>query len=280
MRRNHDTTMDATVRPRVGFVVIDDGLYAHHWVAPLMKWHVFDTVCVACLSPYWAVDFNPHGARGFWSVVRSRLAYYGPIATMQFACKAIRSVFSGVRFRIGLNGSPSSVASVACANGVPVLRPRESDLNDAGFRTALKAFRPDLLICAFSQKADEAFLCLPQLGCLNVHFSLLPEHRGREPLFHAMLTGRGAGVSVHWMTPELDAGTVLLQEPLETGKFLSLHQLILAACNLATRVVPASIERACAGQPTEANAHPKTPLTSWPSPADVRRFKAHGFRFV
>jgi hypothetical protein len=220
---NHDATIDTATRPRVGFVVIDDGLYTHRWVAPLMKRQEFETVCVVCLSPYWAVDFNPRGARGFWPVVRSRLAYYGPAATVRFACKAAGTAFGGLRFRMALGGTPGSVASAARTQGIRVLRPRGSDLNDGRFLAALDALRPDLLVCAFSQKADKAFLAIPQLGCVNVHFSLLPQHRGREPLFRAMLTGQGAGVSVHWMAPELDAGAVLFQEPLETAGFRMLH---------------------------------------------------------
>ncbi|NLF09739.1 MAG: hypothetical protein GX594_17425 [Pirellulaceae bacterium] len=261
-------------------MVIDDGLYTHRWVAPLINRHEYETVCVACLSPYWAVDFNLRGARGLWPVVRSRLAYYGPAATVRFACNAAGTVLGGLRFRMGLGGAPGSAAAAAHAEGIRVLRPRGSDLNDVGFRASLEVLRPDLLVCAFSQKADKAFLVLPRLGCLNVHFSMLPQHRGREPLFHAMLAGRGAGVSVHWMTPELDAGLVLFQDPLETAGCRSLHRLILAACNLAKRVVPAAVEKACASKAAEVNTCPATSLVGWPSSEDVYRFKARGLRFI
>ncbi len=278
---NHEaTTIDVPGRLRVGFVVVDDGLYTHRWVAPVMNRQEFETVCVACLSPYRAVDFNPRGARGLWPVIRSRLTYYGPVTAVGFARTAVGTAFGGLRFRMGLGGTPGSVAVAAHAHGIEVLRPRRSDLNDAGFRAALEALRPDLLVCAFSQRADKAFLGFPRLGCVNVHFSLLPEHRGREPLFRAMLAGQGAGVSVHWMAPELDAGPVVFQEPLETAGFRTLHRLILAACDLATRVVPAAIERACAGRPAEVNARPGTPLAGWPLRDEVSRFKAQGFRFV
>ncbi len=277
---NHDAGSDVPGRPRVGFVVVDDGLYTHRWLGPVMDRREFETICVACLSPYWAVDFNPRGACGPWPVARSRLAYYGPAAALGFAWKAAWATVNGLRFRRGLGGMPGSVSSAACARNVEVLRPQRSDLNDAGFRARLKVLRPDLLVCAFSQKADKAFLDLPRLGCLNVHFSLLPQHRGREPLFHAMLAGQGAGVSVHWMAPELDTGPLVFQEPLETAGFRTLHRLIRAACILAARVLPAAIEKAQAGRPTEVDVHPATSLAGWPNPEEVARFKARGFRFV
>lgn len=277
---NREAGCDAPGRPRVAFVVVDDGLYTHRWLAPLMDRHDFDTICVACLSPYWAVDFNPRGARGPWPVIRSRLAYYGAAATLRFAGKAAWATVNGWRFRAGLGGEPGSVAAAARARNVKVLRPCRSDLDDAGFRARLKTLRPDLLVCAFSQKADRALLDLPRLGCLNVHFSLLPQHRGREPLFRAMLAGQGAGVSVHWMAPELDAGPMVVQEPLETSGFRTLHQLILAACTTAANVVPAAIQKAQAGRPAEVDARPAAPLAGWPSAEDVTRFNARGLRFV
>jgi folate-dependent phosphoribosylglycinamide formyltransferase PurN len=280
MRLNRDAKDDLPGRLRVGFVVVDDGLYTHRWVAPLLDRRELQTVCVACLSPYWAVDFNARRARGLWPVARARLAYYGLAATLGFAWKAAGTTLSGLRFRVGLGGVPGSVASAVRARGVELLRPQRSDINDARFRARLKTLRPDLLVCAFSQTADQAFLDLPRLGCLNVHFSLLPQHRGREPLFHAMLAGQGAGVSVHWMAPQLDAGPVVVQEPLECARFRTLHRLILAACDLAATVVPAAIETARSGRPAECDVRPATPLAGWPSPEEVTRFKARGFRFV
>lgn len=280
MSPNRETEDDVPGRPRIGLVVVDDGLYTHRWVGPLLDRREFQTVFVACLSPYHAVDFNPRGARGVLSVGLTRLRYYGPRATLGFLGKAAGASLRGLRFRLGLGGTPESVASAARARGVKVLKPRQGDIRDADFRIRLKSLCPDLLVGAFSQRADPGFLSLPRLGCLNVHFSLLPEHRGREPLFRAMLAGHGAGVSVHWMTAELDAGPVVLQEPLDVSGVRTLDRLILAACDLAATVVPAAIEKAVGGRSAEPDARPVPPRTGWPSSEEVARFKARGFRFV
>jgi methionyl-tRNA formyltransferase len=56
----------------------------------------------------------------------------------------------------------------------------------------------------------------PRLGALNVHPSLLPAYRGKEPLFWALLRGEHeVGVTVHRMTEEVDAGPILLQRRIE-----------------------------------------------------------------
>jgi hypothetical protein len=280
MSLNHDPSDTASDRPRIGLVVVDDGLYTHRWATPVLNCPDFRSVCVACLSPFWAVNFNPGGKRGFWPVSRARLAYYGPSATLKFAFSAAATKLSELRFRLGLGGRPGSVASAARARGVEVLRPLRSDLRDAVFRSRLKGLHLDLLVCAFSQRTDQAFLDLPRMGCLNVHFSLLPQHRGREPLFHAMLAGQGAGVSAHWMGRELDSGPVVVQESLDATGFLVLHQLILAACDLAARVVPAAIVKASSQPRSEFKAAPLLPMAGWPSPEEVGRFKANGARFI
>ncbi len=270
----------AAERPRVGLVVVDDGLYTHRWVSAVLDASDIDVVCVACLNPFEAVNFNPGGARGLWPATRARLAYYGIDATVHFAAHAAAARLSDVAFRLRLGGKPNSVASAVRAHRARAYRVRKGDINDAAFRHRLASCRPDLLVCAFSQRADETFLSIPRLGCLNVHFSLLPHHRGREPSFRAMLGGQGAGVSVHWMTPELDTGAVVCQGPLDATRFQTLDQLILSACDLAVQIVPQAIRAAMAGRPAENSASILPPLLGWPTQADLRAFRERGFRFV
>jgi phosphoribosylglycinamide formyltransferase-1 len=47
---------------------------------------------------------------------------------------------------------------------------------------------------------------------LNIHPSLLPRHKGLHPQQQALDAGdTESGCTVHWMTPELDAGPTILQ---------------------------------------------------------------------
>ena len=52
-----------------------------------------------------------------------------------------------------------------------------------------------------------------QLGdfdtAVNIHFGLLPEYRGCFPTKWAIINNEPAGVTLHHMTPEIDAGPVL-----------------------------------------------------------------------
>jgi methionyl-tRNA formyltransferase len=54
--------------------------------------------------------------------------------------------------------------------------------------------------------------------CLNLHFSLLPRHRGVSPIAWAILSGdREAGVTLHHMVEAIDAGDLIAQRRVRIG---------------------------------------------------------------
>ena len=81
--------------------------------------------------------------------------------------------------------------------------------------------RPDVLVVASFPKIIPAeILAAARLGAVNMHLSLLPRHRGPDPLFWTYWQDdRDAGTTIHWMTERIDAGDVIAQQamPLERG---------------------------------------------------------------
>jgi methionyl-tRNA formyltransferase len=70
------------------------------------------------------------------------------------------------------------------------------------------------VVAAFGQIFPKALLDLPRHGCVNVHASLLPRHRGAAPVQAALLAGDAeTGVSIMRMDEGLDTGPVLLRVP-------------------------------------------------------------------
>ena len=183
-------------------------------------------------------------------------------------------------FRMRLRSQAHSVASAVHALGIERIKPPNGDINHPAFCAQLAAGGPDLVVCAFSQRAEESFVQTARVGCLNVHFSLLPEHRGREPSFRAMLSGKGAGVSVHWMAHELDAGAVVLQRPFDVTGCTTLHNAILRACHVAAQLVPDAIRKAARWQGAKHQLGPRLPVGGWPSQHETARFREKGFRFA
>lgn len=56
---------------------------------------------------------------------------------------------------------------------------------------------------------------IPELGFLNFHPSLLPHQRGKHYYFWAIVERSPFGVTIHWATPEVDAGPIAFQRRLE-----------------------------------------------------------------
>ncbi len=101
------------------------------------------------------------------------------------------------------------VKQVAEAAGVPVLQPARARLPE--FLDQLRLLAPDLIIvAAYGQILPQALLDVPRLGCLNVHTSLLPRHRGAAPIQWAIAEGDAVtGVTIMKMDAGLDTGPML-----------------------------------------------------------------------
>lgn len=96
-----------------------------------------------------------------------------------------------------------------------VARARHADR--AGFEAALvaaiEAARPDLVVLAgFMRVLSPAFTARYAGRLLNIHPSLLPAYRGLHTHERVLAAGdREHGVTVHYVTAELDGGPLVLQ---------------------------------------------------------------------
>jgi methionyl-tRNA formyltransferase len=88
---------------------------------------------------------------------------------------------------------------------------RTSDVNGRTSREAIEEATPDVSVTAgFGQKLGGALLGLPRRGCINLHASLLPRHRGASPIASALREGDAeTGVTIFVMDEEWDRGRVV-----------------------------------------------------------------------
>ncbi|MBN2098002.1 MAG: methionyl-tRNA formyltransferase [Dehalococcoidia bacterium] len=77
----------------------------------------------------------------------------------------------------------------------------------------LASLKPDVVvIAAYGKMLPESFLRVPPFGCLNIHASLLPRHRGPSPIAAAILAGdEVTGVTIMMVTKVMDTGPILTQ---------------------------------------------------------------------
>jgi methionyl-tRNA formyltransferase len=112
----------------------------------------------------------------------------------------------------GPRASVAAELAAACARlGVPL--EHRDDPNAPELVAQLRAHPVDLLLVAGCPRVlGPEILAAPRLGALNFHPSRLPDYRGREPLFWALLRGETTvAITVHHLTAEVDGGPVLFQ---------------------------------------------------------------------
>ncbi len=111
----------------------------------------------------------------------------------------------------GRGRAPASppVKNAAVQRGLPVFQPES--LRSPEALAQLEQLKPDVIvICAFGQILTQAVLDIPPRQCVNVHFSLLPRHRGASPVAAAILAGDiFTGVSIQLVRVKLDTGPIL-----------------------------------------------------------------------
>ncbi len=114
--------------------------------------------------------------------------------------------------------TPSPVKEFAISHGIPVLQPKK--LSEPSFSEAIRAIAPDyIVVVAYGRIIPLEILQIPKKCPVNVHASLLPEYRGASPIQCAIMDGRRyTGVTTMLMSPELDAGDILLQERIEIDR--------------------------------------------------------------
>lgn len=89
----------------------------------------------------------------------------------------------------------------------------EREQFDAALRSAIDAYAPDLVVLAgFMRVLGEDFVRRYAGRLLNIHPSLLPAFPGLHTHRRALAAGvKVHGASVHFVTPELDGGPIVLQ---------------------------------------------------------------------
>lgn len=117
----------------------------------------------------------------------------------------------------GKKTRPSPVKVKAQSLGLTVLQP--NNIKETAIFEKLAELQPEVLVVvAFGQILPPKILSLPPRGCINVHASLLPRHRGAAPIHRAVMAGDSkTGVTTMLMDQGLDTGDMLLQSAIAIG---------------------------------------------------------------
>ena len=140
----------------------------------------------------------------------------------------------------------SPVHEAAEGFGIPVFTPKS--LRGEAEQIVFASHGAELaVVVAYGLILPKPILDAPELGCLNLHGSLLPRWRGAAPIQRAVMAGDArTGVMVMQMDEGLDTGPVALVDEMPIGPDMTageLHdRMMLVGADLMVRAL-AALER-------------------------------------
>jgi methionyl-tRNA formyltransferase len=111
--------------------------------------------------------------------------------------------------------SQPPVKVLAAQKDIEVLQPL--NVSHPNAISKISDLRPDLIVVvAYGAILKAPLLELPTLGCINIHPSLLPRHRGPCPIEWTLIKGeKVSGISCIYMDEGMDTGDIIMQRELD-----------------------------------------------------------------
>lgn len=186
----------------------------------------------------------------------------------------------------GRRVEPSPVKRAAEDLGLEVRQPAR--LRDETDR--LQELAPEAIaVVAYGALLRPDVLAVPELGCINVHFSLLPRWRGAAPVERAVLAGDlTTGVTTMLMDPGLDTGPILAQDATSIGPRDTSGSVRDRLATMGARLLVKTLDALAAGE-IEPRPQPEEGATTAPKvdpaeaeldptePASLLERKVRGF---
>ena len=139
--------------------------------------------------------------------------------------------------------SAPPVKEFAESRGLAVFQPA-SLREDAEARQRISDLAPDVIVvAAYGLFLPEEILDSTRLGCLNIHPSLLPRHRGPSPVATAILGGdETTGVTIMLLDEGMDTGPILNQSESRIGADETCDQLTTRLFDLGANLLTQTLD--------------------------------------
>ncbi|HEU4595445.1 MAG TPA: methionyl-tRNA formyltransferase [Pyrinomonadaceae bacterium] len=100
------------------------------------------------------------------------------------------------------------------------------------------------VVVAYGRILPATYLRAPRVGCINVHFSLLPKYRGAAPVNWAVVRGeQETGVTTMLMDEGLDTGPLLLQRATPIGERETAPELLARLSHTGAELLSETLAR-------------------------------------
>src|ERR1041384_1308080 len=156
--------------------------------------------------------------------------------------------------------------------------------NAPEFIAELRQDPPDLVVSAFfGQMFKGELIRTPRLGCLNTHPSLLPRHRGTNPVYWAMVDeSKETGITIHQIDEGVDTGGIVAQVTVPIAPCDTHHTLYRKTVVAGSKLVEKTLRQILEHQHIESRPQPAGPWKAAPAPTpeSFRVFQKLHKRFI
>ncbi len=154
--------------------------------------------------------------------------------------------------------TPPPVKEFALARNLTVHQPLKIRTEEAlGLFSSYEADAG--IVVAYGRILPPSFLRAPRRGCINVHFSLLPNYRGAAPVNWAIARGESVtGVTTMQMDESLDTGAILLQRETPINDAETAPELMKRLALIGAQLLSETLERLDALEPREQSEEKAT----------------------
>ena len=166
------------------------------------------------------------------------------------------SLLPGAAYDIVLvasNDPDAGGLKLASAEGVPTVSIPHKDMaraeHDAAMDAAIRqAGATHIALAGYMRVLGPAFVERWQGRMLNIHPSLLPSFRGLDPHGQALRAGvKISGATVHFVTPEMDAGPIVMQGAVAVQDGDTAETLAARVLEIEHRIYPAALKLVASG---------------------------------
>ena len=135
------------------------------------------------------------------------------------------------------------VKTFALAHNLNIQQPAKIKTEES--KALFASYQTDLaIVVAYGRILPAEYLIAPRLGCINVHFSLLPNYRGAAPVNWAIVNGEEkTGVTTMFIKEELDSGPILLQRETQIGASETAPELMQRLAQMGAGLLGETINR-------------------------------------
>jgi len=114
----------------------------------------------------------------------------------------------------------SPIKKIALENNLPIYQPE--DINSYESIVFLQAYHPDILITVgYGALLNSKLRSMCPFGAINLHPSLLPLHRGADPIRSTLINGeQDCGNTIFFINGKMDAGPIISQRKYRINSLL------------------------------------------------------------